>query len=55
MRRKKTTDQYADEKRWVFSSDFKKKKKESENECLIHDVKGMVRSAFGAMSIWDFE
>ena len=31
MRRRKTTDQYAEEKRWVFSFDLKK---ESENECL---------------------
>ena len=31
MRRKKTTDQYAEEKRWVFSFDLKE---ESEHECL---------------------
>ena len=31
MRRKKTTDQYAEEKRWVFSFDLKE---ESEDECL---------------------
>ena len=32
MRRKKTTHQYADEKRWVFSFDLQE---ESEDECLI--------------------
>ena len=31
MRRKKATDQYAEEKRWVFSFDFKE---EIEDECL---------------------
>ena len=31
MRRKKTTDQYAEEKRWVFSFDLKE---EIEDECL---------------------
>ena len=31
MRSKKTTDQYAEKKRWVFSFDLKE---ESEDECL---------------------
>ena len=31
MRRKKTKDQYAEEKRWVFSFDLKE---ESEDDCL---------------------
>ena len=31
MRRKKTTDQYAKKKRWVFNFDLKE---ESEDECL---------------------
>ena len=31
MRRKKTTDQYAEEKRWVFRFDLKE---EIEDECL---------------------
>ena len=35
MRREKTTDQYAEEKRWVFSFDVKEV---SEDECLPHMV-----------------